>query len=464
MMPDTDKLIRITCKINVHTMAKKLITQALSGDVDSEAIIGGWIKTAREAGSKEKVWLFVEVNDGSDLENLQVLLPLQLITASGFSLKDFSHTGTCIQFRGRITKAPAKAKQRVEMRCEEILYVAACDSEYPFAKKKHSLEHLRDHLHLRSRTTVMTAVMRIRHELVQTTHSFFKNNHFYNVTTPILTLKDAETAGETFDVTCANKSLAAKLSVSGQLHAEYLALGFGRVYTIGPIFRAENSHTSRHLSEFWMSEVEMIFADLSETMDIIEDYVLTCAKSVFSACAEDCKHLTNHHESLPASSIMDVTAFPRITYNRALEIVNDGNKGVSAETLQYGEDLGSQHEQFLTKYHAGPVFVYDWPIETKPFYMRVNADENTCASVDLLVPDIGELVGGGQREERYDVLSRSLKKNSLSDEEYLSTRRWGSAPHSGFGVGFERLVMYFTGMKNIRDVIPFPRCAGSCVS
>ena len=429
-----------------------LIKESFTLNVGSEIDIGGWVRSGREAGSKDNVWLFLELNDGSCHDDLQIIVPKHLIIASGFRLKDLSATGTCVRLKGCLAEAPAKAKQSIEMKCVEIIHVGRSDADFPFAKKEHSLEYLREQYPMRFRTKTMAAVQRIRNQLSQITHEFFQSKHFYHVHTPIMTTKDAETAGQHFKIS--SKSLNdnnTKLTVSGQIHAEYMALGLGRVYTFGPTFRAENSHTRRHLSEFWMIEPEWAFADLNDTMTLIEQFMLYCQRNISRSCPDELSFLK---VDAPLYK-----SFSRITYHEAINRINSA-ENINSITL--GEDLSSDHEKFLTDCYCGPVFVYDWPFQIKPFYMRKNADDETCAAVDLLMPNVGEIVGGGQREERYDKLADNLNNKHITDAEYLLTRQWGSAPHSGFGIGFDRLVMLFTNMHNIRDVIPFPRWADSC--
>lgn len=446
-----------------------LIKHVSAAPIHDRVIIAGWIKTAREAGSKDRVWLFLEINDGSCLDNIQVVMNKSVVIDAGFSLKDISTTGASIQIQGMVVKAPVKAKQDIEIKCEKILHFGKSDSQYPFAKKFHGIEHLRDHLYLRARTSLTASVLRVRSTLVQTTHEFFSSRDFFNVTTPIMTNKDVETAGQTFQISSNTANIKANLTVSGQIHAECLANGLGRVYSFGPTFRAENSHTKRHLAEFWMLEPELIFTDMHETMSLVQDYLKECAKMVNTRCFSEIRYLQNH-----SSTVDDMRAhdgllgdeFQRISYDKALRILHDASNGgdLKVPSPEYGQDLASEHEQYLTCFYKGPVFVHDWPAETKPFYMRLNDDKKTCAAFDLLLPFVGELVGGGQREERYDDLRSMMSLHKVSDDEYLALRRWGTVPHSGFGVGFDRLVMLFTGMNNIRDVIPFPRWSGSCVS
>ncbi|MHB8808540.1 MAG: asparagine--tRNA ligase [Desulfobulbaceae bacterium] len=442
--------------------------------VNSRLTVSGWIKTRRDSGAVS----FIELSDGSCLVNLQVIAGPGLSNFEG--LRRELTTGASIQVRGQLVPSPA-AGQKVELQAEEIEILGTADPEtYPLQKKRHSFEFLRTIPQLRPRTNALAAVARVRSCLNFAIHRFFQERGFFQVHTPIITTSDCEGAGEMFTVTALSPAeLAgqegfardffghrAGLTVSGQLQAEIYALALGRVYTFGPTFRAENSNTSRHLAEFWMVEPEMAFCDLQGDMEIAEELIRSLVREVQQECAPEIELFTRFIDpGLPARlSRVASQSFARLPYGEAVERLLAS--GATFEfPVAWGMDLQSEHERYLSeKIINGPVIVHDYPLAIKPFYMRANDDNRTVAAMDILVPGIGELVGGSQREERYDQLAERMAQAGLKEEDYgwyLDLRRYGTAPHAGFGLGFERLVQLVTGMQNIREAIPFPRTPGS---
>ena len=438
-----------------------------------EILVKGWVRTRRDA----KDFSFLELNDGSCLANLQVLIDGQ--TAGPTLLKDVA-TGASLEVRGRLIPSPGKG-QRWELRASWLRLLGSADPEsYPLQKKRHSDEFLRSIAHLRPRTNKFGAMLRIRAEACFAIHSFFRERGFFYVHTPILSGSDCEGAGELFRVTTLPPVPAASavpadnpfendffgkeasLTVSGQLEAEALAQALGRVYTFGPTFRAENSNTARHAAEFWMLEPEMAFEDLNDNMDLAEECIKQLISRVLSACGPDIELFAKYVDTTLLERLERIIEEPFIgmPYTEAIKVL--GRAGRSFEFVpSYGQDLQTEHERYLTEEYAKkPVVVFDWPKSIKPFYMRVNDDEETVAAMDVLVPRIGELVGGSQREERLDFLEARMQAQGLNTEKYwwyLDLRRFGTAPHAGFGMGFERFLMLVTGLSNIRDVIPFPR-------
>jgi asparaginyl-tRNA synthetase len=437
-----------------------------------ECTVMGWIRTTRDA----KGFRFLEVNDGSHIKNIQIIAP---DTLGNFPAVASLTTGASVAVRGELIPSPASG-QKWEVRADEITIFGEADpATYPLQKKRHSFEFLRDIAHLRARTNTFGAVLRLRSELAFAIHSFFHEKGFAYIHTPIITSSDCEGAGEMFQVTTLdmkNPPLAegaidyshdffgakSHLTVSGQLEGELLATALGKVYTFGPTFRAENSNTSRHLSEFWMIEPEVAFAQLEENMELAEEFL----KYIFSWCLAKCADdLAFFNERIAPGTIDNLTRivsspFKRITYTEAVDILIS-----SGETFEYpvswGKDLQSEHERYLTEKKFGtPVIVTDYPKEIKAFYMRLNEDGKTVRAMDVLVPGVGEIIGGSEREYRYDVLTARMKDLDLNPDDYwwyLDTRRFGTVPHAGFGLGFERVIQFITGMQNIRDVIPFPR-------
>ena len=426
----------------------------------------GWVRTNRNNGSVG----FIELNDGTYFKNAQVVYTLD---TKGFQEIAKFGTGCAITVVGKFELTP-EARQPFEIKATEVILEGACDQDYPLQKKRHGFEFLREIAHLRPRTNTFSAVFRVRSVLAMAIHEFFQSQGFIYVHAPIITSNDAEGAGEAFVVTTRDDAKydqdffgkKASLTVSGQLEAEAYALAFRDVYTFGPTFRAENSNTVRHAAEFWMIEPEIAFADLEDDMDLIEDTIKYCISYVKENCPAEMnffntmidKDLLNRLDKVMNSS------FARLSYSEGIEVLKKAvENGVKFENkkIEWGMDLQSEHERYLCEqYIGGPVFITDYPKDIKSFYMRMNEDNKTVAACDLLVPGIGEIVGGSQREERYDMLvarmdELGMKKEGL--EWYLDLRRYGGVQHAGFGIGFERLLMYITGMQNIRDVLPFPR-------
>lgn len=427
----------------------------------------GWIRTNRSGKNVS----FIALNDGTYYQNAQIVYSSDVLS----NYEEVSHylTGTAVGVVGKFIATPG-AKQPFEIQATEINLEGACDASYPLQKKRHSFEYLRRIGHLRPRTNTFSAVFRVRSVLAMAVHTFFQEQGFVYVNTPLITGADAEGAGETFTVTTRDDGKYeedffgkhASLTVSGQLQAEAYAMAFRDVYTFGPTFRAENSNTTNHLAEFWMIEPEMAFADLEYDMDVIEDLIKFCISYVYEECPEEMAFFNERIDTTLKERLEKVknSDFRRMPYTEAIEIlkqaVADGVK-FDNSNIEWGMDLMTEHERYLTeKVVDGPVFLTDYPKDIKAFYMRQNDDGKTVAAVDCLVPGVGELVGGSQREERLDVLENRMKELGMNPEGYqwyLDLRRYGGCQHAGFGVGFERLVMYITGMENIRDVIPFAR-------
>ena len=438
----------------------------------------GWVRTKRDA----KHLCFFEVNDGSSLSNIQVVFesPSEAVAAE----LDRVHTGASVRVTGTLEPSPAKG-QNVEIHgiTVEVIGEAPADS-YPLQKKRHSFEYLREIAHLRPRTNTFGAVARVRNRLSFAIHRFFQERDFMYVHTPIITASDAEGAGELFRVTTlpADKPPVADdgtvdfrrdffgkpafLTVSGQLNAEIYACALERVYTFGPTFRAENSNTTRHLAEFWMIEPEVAFCDLDGNMDLAEDFLKYVLRDLLSGCAEDMAFFDTRIQAGLIETLQKVveTPFRRITYTEAVDALTDSGRSFEFP-VSWGSDLQSEHEKFLTEeVYGGPVIVTGYPKEIKAFYMKLNADGTTVRGMDVLVPRLGEIIGGSERESDLATLERRIDESGLHREDYwwyLDLRRYGSVPHSGFGLGFERLIQYATGMQNIRDVIPFPRAVKS---
>lgn len=427
----------------------------------------GWIRTNRSGKNVS----FIALNDGTYFQNAQIVYSSDVL--SNYDEVSRYLTGTAIGVVGKFVATPG-ARQPFEIQATEINLEGACDASYPLQKKRHSFEYLRGIGHLRPRTNTFSAVFRVRSVLAMAVHTFFQEQGFVYVNTPLITGADAEGAGETFTVTTRDDGKYeedffgkhASLTVSGQLQAEAYAMAFRDVYTFGPTFRAENSNTTNHLAEFWMIEPEMAFADLAYDMDVIEDLIKFCISYVYEECPEEMAFFNERVDTTLKERLEKVlnSEFRRMPYTEAIEIlkkaVEDGVKFENSR-IEWGMDLMTEHERYITeKVVDGPVFLTDYPKDIKAFYMRQNDDGRTVAAVDCLVPGVGELVGGSQREERLDVLEARMKELGMNPEGYswyLDLRRYGGCQHAGFGVGFERLVMYITGMENIRDVIPFAR-------
>lgn len=457
-------------------MKRSKIVDLLKGDVSSllnqEILIKGWVRTKR--GNKNVA--FVALNDGSIIHNIQVVFDLNNFSEDSLKLVT---TGSCVAIIGTLVSSQGSG-QSVEIQAKTIELYGTADSEkYPLQKKGHTLEFLREIAHLRPRTNTFGAVLRIRHALAYAIHKYFNDKGFYYIHTPIITGADAEGAGEMFRVTTLDLTNLPKtkegkidyekdffgketnLTVSGQLNGELAALALGNIYTFGPTFRAENSNTPRHLAEFWMIEPEMAFYDIEDNMDLAEDMLRYLVKYALDHCTDDLEFLNNMYDKELLSRLRSVTenAFKRITYTEAIEILE--NASIKFEfKASWGSDLQKEHENYLVEHFKGPVIVINYPKDIKAFYMKQNEDGKTVRAMDILFPWIGEIIGGSQREEDYDKLKRRIEEMNMSEHElwwYLETRKYGSAPHAGFGLGFERLVLFVTGMNNIRDVIPFPR-------
>jgi asparaginyl-tRNA synthetase len=458
-------------------VSPRIIDLLRSGQTNDSYIVRGWVRTKREG----KGISFLELNDGSSLQGLQIVLP-QTIDGYETLVKQIT-TGTSIEVSGILVESMGKG-QRVEMQATAIAVFGTADPEtYPLQKKRHSIEFLRTIAHLRPRTNMFGAVFRVRNACAFAIHKFFQERGFLWVHTPIVTASDCEGAGEMFGVTTfdLNKVAAAGkpidfaqdffgkpafLTVSGQLEAEIMAMAFSNVYTFGPTFRAENSNTSRHLAEFWMIEPEVAFCDLEGDADLAEDFLKYIFNYVLETCPEDMEFFqerVNNQVMTNARKIVD-EQFERVTYTEAIAILEKCSKTFEFP-VSWGLDLQSEHERFLAEEHfQKPVIVMDYPLGIKAFYMRVNentsSDRQTVRAMDILAPGVGEIIGGSQREERLDVLEARIRSVGLNPEDYwwyLDLRRYGTVPHAGFGLGFERLVQFITGMGNIRDVIPFPR-------
>jgi asparaginyl-tRNA synthetase len=469
---------------------KELLAAGLA-TVGQSVTVKGWAKTLREAGAG--AFAFLEINDGSCFMGLQVVVSKD---TPGFdAVMSSGGTGASFCVIGDVVESPAKG-QLIEVKATHVtVYGNVHDpATYPMPKKRLTLEHLRDNAHLRARSNIHSAAMRVRNAMAQATHSFFNERGFLYIHTPLITASDCEGAGEMFAVTTlfnhhADGNLPktqdgkaidfskdffdkpAFLTVSGQLNVETHCCALGDVYTFGPTFRAENSNTARHLAEFWMIEPEIAFANLSDDIDLAEDYLKYCAQYALDNCAEDLDFFNQNVEKGLIERLKSTIATPfiRLSYSDAIELINKPEhlkKGKFEKKPKWGDDLGSEHERYITEQvYQKPVCLYNYPKEIKAFYMRLNDDNKTVAAVDVLVPKIGEIIGGSQREERLEVLEARIVEATGHDPKeyswYCDLRRYGSVPHAGFGCGFERLVRFVTGIENIRDVIPFPRWPGN---
>ena len=444
---------------------------------DGERIrVQGWVRTIRDS----KAFAFIELNDGSCFRNLQIVCDSAL---PNFEEITKATLHSALEVTGTLALTP-HLKQPFELKASEVHVQSVGAADYPLQKKRHSFEYLRTLAHLRPRTNTFYAVFRVRSLAAQAIHAYFARQGFIYVHTPVITTSDAEGAGEMFRVTTLNVDnpprdseghadfsrdffgKSAGLTVSGQLQAEAYALAFGKVYTFGPTFRAENSNTARHAAEFWMIEPEIAFADLLDNMALAEDMVKSVLDEVMEKAGDELAFLNQFVDTglLERLNHVRSSAFARVSYTEAVEILQ--NSGAKFEyPVSWGMDLQTEHERYLTEKHfKRPTFVTDYPRDIKAFYMRQNEDGKTVAAVDLLVPQIGEMLGGSQREERYDHLLKRIREMGLNEEDYtwyLDLRRFGTVKHAGFGLGFERFVMYLTGIGNIRDVLPFPRTTGS---
>ncbi len=472
-----------------RTKIKDLLLMEPTGQ---SVVMMGWVRTFRNNQ-------FISVNDGSTIQNLQAVVDH---TQQEESLLKRITTGACISATGKLVASPAKG-QKVELKVEQLKILGDSDPEkYPLQPKKHSFEFLREIAHLRPRTNTFGAVMRVRHAMAFAVHKFFNDKGFFYIHTPIITGSDAEGAGAMFKVTTLDMENPPRdesgkvdqsadffgketnLTVSGQLEGETYALALSEIYTFGPTFRAENSNTTRHLAEFWMIEPEMAFYDINDNMDLAQEMLQYLMKYALEHCEEDLmfldKRASDEEMSKPQAQRNELglldrikfvveNDFQRLTYTEAIDILRNSNPN-KKKKFQYiidhwGADLQSEHERFLVEKHfKKPVILYNYPKEIKSFYMRQNDDDKTVGAMDVLFPGIGEIIGGSAREERYDKLLTRIKEMGLPEKElewYIELRKFGSAPHSGFGLGFERLIQFVTGMTNIRDVIPFPRFPGN---
>ncbi|HEY9853911.1 MAG TPA: asparagine--tRNA ligase [Leptolyngbyaceae cyanobacterium] len=455
-------------------MTRRIADILKNGQPDESINVKGWVRTKREL----KEFTFVEVNDGSSLASLQVVLNRDLPEYEKV-LKQLN-TGASLEVDGVLVESPAKG-QRVELKASSIKVYGEADPEtYPLQKKRHSFEFLREIGHLRSRTNSFGAVFRVRNACATAIHNFFQERGFLWIHAPIITASDCEGAGEMFAVTNFNLNQIprtenqeidyskdffgrpAYLTVSGQLEAEVMAMAFSNVYTFGPTFRAENSNTSRHLAEFWMVEPEMAFCDLEGDMNLAEEFLKYVFKYVLDNCPEDMEFFNQRIDNSVLATADNIinNQFERLTYTKAVYLLEKADKKFEYP-VKWGLDLQSEHERYLAEeLFKKPVIVTDYPAQIKAFYMRLNDDEKTVRAMDILAPKIGEIIGGSQREERLDVLQRRIDTLGMNAKDlwwYLDLRRFGTVPHAGFGLGFERLVQFMTGMSNIRDVIPFPR-------
>ena len=474
---------------------ERIVDILKSGKTGSVITVKGWVRTRR--GSKNVN--FIALNDGSTIHNLQIVADVETF---GEEIFKSINTGAAIGVTGKLVESTGSG-QSVEMSAEQIEIIGTADPEkYPLQPKRHSLEFLREIAHLRPRTATFSAIFRIRHAMIFAIHQFFNDRGFYNIHTPIITSSDAEGAGEMFRVTTLPATevrlneegkpdfsedffgKAANLTVSGQLEGELFAMALSRIYTFGPTFRAENSNTSRHLAEFWMIEPEVAFFDLKDNMDLAEDFLKYLIRYALDNCMDDllflANRLTEEEKNKPADQrsmelieklrFVADNDFVRLTYSEAIEILKNSKQNKKGKfqypITGYGADLQSEHERFLVEQEfKKPVILTNYPKEIKAFYMRLDDNGKTVSAMDVLFPQIGEIIGGSQREERLEVLESRMDEMSIPKEEmqwYLDTRRFGGCPHAGFGLGFERLMLFVTGMGNIRDVIPFARTPRNC--
>ncbi len=444
-----------------------------SPSIGEHCTVCGWVRTKRDA----KEFSFIEINDGSCLANLQVIADAAIAGYESSVLPLTTGSSVCIA--GQLVESPGKGQQ-CELHAESVTVYTFAPGDYPLQKKRHSFEYLREIAHLRPRTNSLGAVARLRSAMSYAIHTFFTERGFHHVHTPIITGSDCEGAGEMFAVSSLDienpprtpdgkvdysRDFFGKrtyLTVSGQLEAEIYALALEKVYTFGPTFRAENSNTTRHLAEFWMVEPEMAFCDLRQDMNLAEEFLSYLARWALERCREDLEFFNLRVEKTVVETLENVArgAFERLSYTEAIDILQKQNDQFEYP-VRWGSDIQTEHERYLTEQAIGkPVILFDYPRDIKAFYMKLNDDEKTVRAMDVLVPRIGELIGGSEREDCLDALQKRIRENGLSEKDYwwyLDLRRFGGAPHAGFGLGFERLLLFMTGMQNIRDVIPFPR-------
>ena len=444
--------------------------------IGQEVEISGWVRTVRDS----KTFGFIELNDGSFLNNLQIVFTDKLSNFTDVCKVTISST---LIVKGTIVKTE-NAKQPFEMQANSVEIFNLADSSYPLQKKRHSFEYLRTVAHLRPRTNTFSAVFRVRSVAAFAIHEYFQKNGYVYLNSPIITCADCEGSAEMFKLTTLDldKPLPQKdghtdfsqdifgkkayITGSGQLHGETFSQAFGKIYTFGPTLRSENSNTKTHTNEFWMMEPEISFCDLEELMNIEEDFLKYVVKAVLERCPEEMEFFDKFVENGLIEKLKRVisSSFTRIDHKEAIDILKKADRKWEFQP-EYGEDLAKEHEKYITEYFNGPVFVKNWPKDIKSYYMKLNPDGKTVAAVDLEVPGAGEIMGGSQREENYDKLVARMNEMHINTDElywYLDLRRYGSVIHSGFGLGFERLLMYLTGMENIRDVIPYPRTPNNC--
>lgn len=453
----------------------KVVDVLKSTDFGKEVVVKGWVRTHRSSKAVD----FIALNDGSTIKNIQVVVDPSKVNAD--TLKSIT-TGACLCVTGTLVESQGKG-QRVEIQCKDIEIYGLCGSDYPMQKKGQSFEYMRQHAHLRLRTNTFGAVMRVRHNMAIAIHQYFHEHGFFYFNTPLITASDAEGAGEMFQVTTQNLNDLKKgsdgkvsyeddffgkmtsLTVSGQLEGELGATALGQIYTFGPTFRAENSNTPRHLAEFWMIEPEVAFIDLPELMDLEEDFIKYCVRWALDNCKDDLDFLNSMIDKTLLERLQGVLKndFVRLSYTDGIKILEEAaaNGHKFEFPVSWGMDLASEHERFLVEHHfKKPVIMYDYPKEIKAFYMKINEDGKTVQGTDVLFPQIGEIIGGSVREENLEKLTSEIERRHIPMKDmwwYLDTRKYGSCPHGGFGLGFERLILFVTGMQNIRDVIPFPR-------
>ena len=453
----------------------KIIDVLKRTDFDTVVNVRGWVRTKR--GSKNVI--FIALNDGSTINNVQIVADTEAFDAE--LVKDIT-TGACLSVNGALVQSQGSG-QIVEIQAKEIEILGTCGSDFPMQKKGQSFEYMRQHAHMRLRTNTFGAVFRIRHNMAMAIHHYFHEHGFFYFHTPIITASDCEGAGQMFQVTTKNLYDLKKdengkidysddffgkptsLTVSGQLEGELGATSLGAIYTFGPTFRAENSNTPRHLAEFWMIEPEVAFNDITDNMDLAEDFLKYCIQWAFDNCQDDLNFLNKMIDNTLIDRLHFVlkNEFVRLSYSEGIEILDQAVKaGKKFEfPIYWGVDLASEHERYLVEEHfKRPVILTDYPKEIKAFYMKLNEDGKTVRAMDVLFPQIGEIIGGSEREADYDKLQTRIQEMDLPMKDmwwYLDTRKYGTCPHSGFGLGFERLILFVTGMQNIRDVIPFPR-------
>lgn len=453
----------------------KIIDVLQSTDFNQEVLVKGWVRTHRSS----KAVHFIALNDGSTIKNVQIVVDPETIDPE--TLKNIT-TGACLCVSGTLVESQGQG-QTVEIQGKEIEIYGLCGNDYPMQKKGQSFEYMRQHAHLRLRTNTFGAVMRIRHNMAIAIHKYFHDHGYFYFHTPIITASDAEGAGEMFQVTTQDLNNLPRdeqgkvkydddffgkmtsLTVSGQLEGELGATALGQIYTFGPTFRAENSNTPRHLAEFWMIEPEIAFTDLDDLMGIEEEFIKYCVQWALDNCKDDLEFLNKMIDKTLLTRLQSVVSgsFVRLDYSEGIKILEEAVK--SGQKFEYpvswGMDLASEHERYLVEHHfKKPVIMYNYPKEIKAFYMKINEDGKTVQGTDVLFPQIGEIIGGSVREESYEKLLGEIERRHIPMKDmwwYLDTRKFGSCPHGGFGLGFERLILFVTGMQNIRDVIPFPR-------